>query len=119
MHQQEEYEAAFGKFHERRIAPAQKALEPRFAVDGKSEREKMQRQEYRKRNAGEAVHQGRNPQHIAAMRQSPESHGSVTAATARSPRASRQHPRMIANIPAWRSLIGDHSARMLRTPMEP
>src|SRR5215470_19881959 len=104
MHQQEEYEAAFGKLHERCIAPAQKALEPRFTIDRKPEREKMQRQEYRKRDAGEAMHQGRNPQNVAAMRQAAESHGSVTAATARSPRASRQHPKMIANIPAWRSL---------------
>src|SRR6266852_6194201 len=100
MHQQKKYEAAFGKLHQRRIAPAQKAFEARLPLDSKAEGQEMQRQEYRQREAREPMHERCDPQHAVAMRQPSPRHGSTTAATARSPSTSRQHPKMVANIPA-------------------
>src|SRR6516225_1318303 len=115
MHQQEKDEATFGQLHQRRIAPAQEAFEARFALDCKPERQEMQRQEYRERKAGEAMHQRCDPQHARAVRHS--RHQSTTATTARSPSNNRHKPRMVANIPEWRALSRDHSTSTLWTPI--
>src|SRR5262249_56719213 len=89
----------------------------RVAVNGESEREEMQRQEYGEREAGKQVHKRRDPTRALAMGQSPRPHGSTTAATARTPRRSSSNPKALANMPARRSLSGDHSVSTLRTPI--
>src|SRR5436189_6407414 len=115
MHHQKKYEPAFGKLDQRRIAPAQESFKARLTLDGKPERQKMQRQENRKREAGEAMHEGCGPQKARAMPQS--DHESTTAPTARNPSRSRQHPNIVANMPEWRWFMGDHSTSTLCAPM--
>src|SRR6478672_768098 len=117
MHHEQEYEAALGKLHQWLIAPAQKAFKSRFALDGEGERQEMQRQENGQRKAREPVHQRCHPKHALAMIQSPGRHDNTTAATARSPRSSSEVPKTVANMPALRSLSGDHSVKTLRTPI--
>src|ERR1700681_3422064 len=118
MHHEKKDETAFGELHQRLIAPTQKALEARFAVDGEAERQEMQRQENGQRQAGEPVHQRSDPEHAIAMVQSSYRHDSTTAATARNPSTSSKNPKATANQPAPRSSSGDHSVKTLRTPIE-
>src|SRR5215467_569582 len=49
VHHEQKDEAAFGKLHQRLIAPAQKLFERGFAFDGKPERQKVERKKNRKR----------------------------------------------------------------------
>src|SRR5256712_1059718 len=117
VHQEQKHETAFGKLHQRLIAPAQEAFERRLAVNGETERQEMQRQENSERQAGKPVQQRRDPKHAQAMGQSPRRHGSTTAATARAPRSSSSNPKAAANMLALRSSSGDHSVSTLRTPI--
>src|SRR5499426_1484704 len=117
VHQEEEDETALGNLHQRLIAPAQEAFERRFAVNGETERQEMQRQENGERQAGKPVHQRRDPKHALAVTQVPYRHGSTTAATARAPSASSSNPKTAARMPALRSSSGDHSVSTLRTPI--
>ncbi len=52
MDREQENEPAFGELDQRLIGPAQEAVEPRLAVDGEAERQKMKRQENRQRQPG-------------------------------------------------------------------
>src|SRR5215467_6454598 len=117
VHHQQEHETAFGKLDQRLIAPAQEAFQRRLAVNGKTERQEMQRQENGERQAGKPVHQRRDPEHALAMMQARRRHGSTTAATARAPSASSSNPKTAASTPALRSSSGDHSVSTLRTPI--
>src|SRR5579862_2013317 len=67
MDRQEKNEAAFGELHQRLIAPAQKAVEPRTAMERKSEHEEVHRQKDRQRQAGEPMNHRRDPQRAAPM----------------------------------------------------
>ena len=64
--------------------------------DGEPQRQEMQRQEARQRQAGEPVHHGCDPQRVAAVAggvELPRAHDSTTAATARSPSAASTSPK--------------------------
>src|ERR1700730_1733460 len=117
MHQEKKDETALGELDQRLIAPAQEAFERGFAVNGETERQEMHRQEDGERQAGKPVHQRRDPKHALAVTQVAYRHGSTTAATARAPRRSSSAPKALANMPAPRSLSGDHSVSTLRTPI--
>src|SRR5665213_450400 len=67
MHGQQKHQATLGELDQRLIAPMQETIELRLAVDGKPERQKMQRQENRERQTGDAVHHGGEPQRAVAM----------------------------------------------------
>jgi hypothetical protein len=85
----------------------------------------MQRQEDRKAQPGQPVQQRGKPQQVFALQGlaitlaagGAGDHGSVTAATARRPSANSAKPSMDAAMPARRSSSGDHSAKMLRSPI--
>ena len=66
------------------IAPAQEAFEPRLAVDRQPEREEMERQEDRQRQARKPVHERRQPEHVAC-----DARAAVMAAPPRPPPAAR------------------------------
>jgi hypothetical protein len=114
---EEKYQSAFGELHQRLIAPAQEALERRFAADGEAERQKMQRQENGERQARQPVHERGDPKHALAVPQVAQRHGSTTATTARAPSRNSSTPKAPASMPAARSRSGDHSVRTLRTPI--
>src|SRR5579864_4889222 len=118
MNREQEDQTAFGKFHQRLIGPAQKALELRFAVDGEAQRQKMQRQENRQSETRQPMHQGGDPQRAAAMHFSARHHDNTTANTARAPSAANRAPNRMAKTPARRSVSGDHSVKTLRTPID-
>src|SRR5262245_28817443 len=118
VNREQKNEPALGHLDQRLIAPAQEAFEPCLAADGETEREEMQRQENRQRQTGQAMHQRRDPQQVAAVVHVPRGHHSTTAATARSPSTSSTSPKALARTPAPRSLSGDHSVSTLRTPIE-
>src|SRR5262249_39240765 len=115
VHHEQKDEAAFGKLHQRLIAPAQKLFERRFAFDGKPERQEVERKENGERQAGEPVHERGDPKHALAVSQ--YGHGSTTAMTARAPRRKSTTPNAPAKMLASRDLTGDHSVSTLRTPI--
>src|SRR5262249_55686645 len=117
VHHEEKDETAFGELDQRLIAPAQEAFQRRLALNGEAERQEMQRQANTERKAENPVPQRRNQNHPRARGQSRRPHGTPTAATARTPRRSSSNPKALANIPALRSLSGDHSVSTLRTPI--
>src|ERR1700722_569347 len=122
VHREQANKAPLGEFDERLLAPVQEAVEPRLAVDGEAEREEMQRQEDRERDAREAGGQGRDPQGVLGVGEPPGDAGdrrahSATAMTARRPSAHRTIANASAAMPAARSGNGDHSASTLRMPM--
>src|ERR1700722_19943012 len=117
MHGEQKHQTAFRELDQRLIAPAQETIEPRRAVDGEPARQKMQRQENRQRQTGDAVPHGGEPQRAVAMFYLPRNHDSTTAATARKPSSASVSPNPIANRPPWRSPSGDHSHKILRMPI--
>src|SRR6266568_3750800 len=118
MHGEQKDETAFEEFHDPGVGPAQEAVESRCALQGEPERQEMQRQENREREPGQPVHQRRVPQQMPAMSEPGAHHGSTTAATAKSPSASSSEPNSVAKIPALPALSGDHSIRIVRTPID-
>ena len=96
MHRQQKHKAALGELHQRLIAPAQKTVKLRLAVDGKPERQKMQRQKNRQRQPGKPMDHGGEPQRAAAMlgacRASRQHHGGNGA------RAERRQERCRSTI---------------------
>ena len=118
MNREQEHEADLGELDQRLIGPAQKIFKSRFAVDGETKRQEMQRQEDRERQAGKPMHHRGDPQCAAAMFYLPRDHGSTTAATPRMPSSASSKPNMMAQAPAPRSESGDHSVSTLRTPIE-
>src|SRR5271155_2474815 len=96
MNREQKHQRAFGGLDQRLIAPAQKAFKLRLAVDGKAERQEVQRQEDRQRPTGKPVYHGGDPQRAAAMLYDAHAHDSTTAATARSPSTSSSSPKPMA-----------------------
>ena len=56
MHGEQKHQAGFGELDQRLIGPAQEAVKSRGAVDGETERQKMERQKNRERKTGKPVH---------------------------------------------------------------
>jgi hypothetical protein len=96
MHRKKKYQPAFGEFHNRLIAPAQKTFEFCVAFDGEAERQEMQRQKNREPQAGNPVHHGGDPQRAAAIGRLPRDHGNTTAAMARKPSTKSRTPKAMA-----------------------
>src|ERR1051325_8754309 len=130
MHRKEEHQDEFADLHQRLLAPAQKAIQARFALERQPERQKVQRQKYRERKPRDPVQHRRDPQRAAAVfyrapSQVPShvssqvtGHGSTTAATARRPSAVSTRPKKTAHASMRRSLSGSPSLKILRTPIE-
>src|SRR6516165_6927015 len=85
------------------------------SLDREAERKEMQRKEYRQRKPGEAVHEGRDPKHAAAMRDPPAGHGSplcpenqlqalLAGGCHKQPPAVEVRP----NFPQGRETVGEH-----------
>src|SRR5690242_18222878 len=118
MHGEQEHERDFAGLDQRLIAPAQERLQPRLALQGKAEREKVQRQKDRERQSRNPVHHRGPPKAAATMLERAPDHGSTTAATARSPSSASTSAKKTAQASTRRSGSGVHSLKMLRRPIE-
>src|SRR5262245_911504 len=126
MHAEEKDEAHLGDFDERIGGPAQKPVEGSLALEGKRERQKMQGQKGRQRQAREPMDQGGKPEDIAAMPAGVEGgpprfphplHASTTAATAVKPSAANNTPKLHIPSSSAAPRKPTHSAAIILTPI--
>src|SRR5215469_10551604 len=117
MDGEQKHEDDFAGFDQGLLAPAQKALQSRFALDRQTKRQKVQRQKDRERKPCDPVHHRGDPQGAAAMFECAPDHGNTTAATARRPSTASASPKKTAQASMRRSSSGIHSLNTLRTPI--
>src|SRR5580700_3160819 len=76
---QQKDETTFGDLHQRLVAPAQKAVEPRTTMERKPQHEEVDRQKDRQRHARQPMNHRRDPQRAAAMLQAVRDHATTNA----------------------------------------